>query len=323
MSSKSERKARPRIAADITELIGNTPLVSLDKLAAGLPGRVAAKLEAFNPCSSVKDRIALGMIEAAERAGKLKPGSTIIEPTSGNTGIGLAFICAVRGYRLILVMPDSMSKERRMLLNVFGAQLVLTPGAEGMKGAIDRAGELLAENPGSFMPQQFTNSANPDSHRRTTALEIWEDTQGQVDILVSGVGTGGTVTGVASVLKSLKPEFTAIAVEPEDSAVLSGGEPGAHRIQGIGAGFVPQVYRTDVVDEVVAVGNDDAGHTARRLAAEEGILAGISSGAAVSAALEVAGREENKGKLIVVVLPDSGERYLSTWLFEGLFQADS
>jgi cysteine synthase A len=319
MSGESQRLHRPRIAADITELIGNTPLVYLDRLGKGLPGRIAAKLEAFNPCSSVKDRIGFNMIDAAERAGVLKPGMTIVEPTSGNTGVGLAFVAAVRGYRLILVMPDTMSVERRKLLAVFGAELVLTPGAQGMKGAVDTARELTEGNKEYFMPQQFQNPANPEIHRKTTALEIWEDTEGQVDILVSGVGTGGTITGVSSVLKERKPGFKAYAVEPADSPVLAGGAPGPHKIQGIGAGFVPDVYQAGLVDGVLHVTNDAAGETARRLAAEEGVLAGISSGAAVAAALEVAARPESAGKLIVVILPDTGERYLSTWLFEGQY----
>lgn len=318
--SKVERRQRPKIAKDVTDLIGNTPLVYLDRLAAGLPGRIAAKVESFNPCSSVKDRIGFNMIDAAEKDGRLKPGMTIVEPTSGNTGIGLSFVAAVKGYPLVLTMPDTMSVERRKLLSVFGAQLVLTPGAEGMKGAINRARELLDDGTAQFMPQQFQNPANPDVHRRTTALEIWEDTDGAVDILVAGVGTGGTITGVSSVLRELKSGFQAFAVEPEDSPVLSGGSPGPHKIQGIGAGFVPDIYEGGVVDGIVKVSNDAAGLVARRLAAEEGLLVGISSGAAASAALELAADPANEGKLIVVVLPDTGERYLSTWLFEGQYQ---
>ncbi len=318
--SQVDRKQRPKIAGDITELIGNTPLVYLDRVGGGLPGRVAAKLESFNPCSSVKDRIGFNMIDSAERAGVLKKGMTIVEPTSGNTGIGLAFVAAVKGYALVLTMPDTMSVERRKLLSVFGAELVLTPGSEGMKGAINKARELLDDGTAQFMPQQFQNPANPEVHAKTTALEIWEDTEGKVDILVSGVGTGGTITGVSGVLKALKPSFIALAVEPEDSPVLSGGAPGPHKIQGIGAGFVPEIYRRDLVDGILKVGNDSAGEMARRLAAEEGILVGISSGAAAHAAIEVASRPESAGKLIVVVLPDTGERYLSTWLFEGQYQ---
>lgn len=306
----------PRIANDITDLVGRTPLVRLNKLTQGLEADVVAKLESFNPCSSVKDRIGVAMIDVAERADHIGPGAVIIEPTSGNTGIALAFVCAVRGYRLVLTMPDTMSVERRRLLAALGAELVLTPGAEGMRGAISKAEELARETPQSFTPQQFSNPANPDIHRRTTAEEIWQDTDGQVDMLVAGVGTGGTITGVADVLKSRKQSFRAIAVEPEGSPVLSGGKPGPHRIQGIGAGFVPDVLRTDLIDEVVTVSDDDAAATARRLAKEEGILAGISSGAAVRAALQVAGKPGNEGKLIVVILPDSGERYLSTWLFD-------
>jgi cysteine synthase A len=305
-----------RIYDDITQTIGRTPLVRLSKMAASLPGDVVGKMESFNPLSSVKDRIGVSMIEEAEKEGKLRPGMTIVEPTSGNTGVALAFVAAARGYRLILTMPDTMSRERRALLRIFGAELVLTPGAEGMNGAIRRAGEILAEETDAFMPHQFRNPANPLIHRRTTAEEIWEDTDGGVDILVAGVGTGGTITGTAEVLKERKPSVSAVAVEPEDSPVLSGGKPGPHKIQGIGAGFVPEVYRADLVDEVIAVSNERAGEYARRAAREEGILVGISGGAALAAALEVAGRPTSEGKLIVVVLPDTGERYLSTWLFE-------
>ena len=305
-----------KIANDITELIGNTPLVRLNRVAAGLEATVVAKLESFNPCSSVKDRIGVSMIEAAERDGRIAKDTLIVEPTSGNTGIALAFVCAAKGYRLILTMPDTMSSERRQLLAVFGAELVLTPGPEGMAGAIRKAEEIVASHPRAFMPQQFRNPANPMIHRETTAAEVWRDTDGQVDILVAGVGTGGTITGVAEVIKSKKPQFKAIAVEPADSSVLSGGKAGPHKIQGIGAGFVPEVLRLDLVDEIIKVGNDDAGEMARQLARQEGILAGISSGAAVWAALEVARRPENKGTLIVTVLPDTGERYLSTWLFQ-------
>ena len=306
----------PRIASDITKLVGNTPLVRLSKLGRGLGADVVAKLESSNPCSSVKDRIGVSMIEDAEKRGLIGKDTVIIEPTSGNTGIALAFVCAARGHRLILTMPDTMSLERRQLLAVFGAELVLTPGAEGMSGAIRKAEQLQAEHPNYFMPQQFRNPANPGIHRETTAEEIWADTDGEVDILVSGVGTGGTITGVSDVIKKRKPQFRAIAVEPADSPVLSGGKPGPHKIQGIGAGFVPQVLRRDLVDEIVKVTNEDAGATARRLAREEGILAGISSGAATWAAIEVAKRQENAGKLIVVILPDTGERYLTTWLFK-------
>ncbi len=305
-----------RIADDITKLIGGTPLVRLGKIGAGLDAELVAKLESFNPCGSVKDRIGLSMIEAAERDGRINDDTVIVEPTSGNTGIGLAFVCAARGYRLILTMPDTMSIERRKLLDALGAELVLTPGSEGMPGAVRKAEELAAANPAYFIPQQFANPANPAIHRETTAEEIWRDTDGRVDILVSGVGTGGTVTGVAEVLKPRKPSFQAIAVEPLDSPVLSGGKPGPHKIQGIGAGFVPEVLRMDLVDEIVQVEHEDAGGMARRLAREEGILVGISAGAAVWAALQVARRPANKGKMIVVIVPDNGERYLSTWLFE-------
>jgi cysteine synthase A len=281
---------------------------------------VVAKLESFNPLGSVKDRIGVAMIIDAEENGLVKKDTVIVEPTSGNTGIALAFVCAARGYRLILTMPDTMSLERRQLLSIFGAELVLTPGAEGMPGAVRKAERLVAENSNYFMPQQFNNPANPEIHRLTTAEEIWRDTEGKVDILVSGVGTGGTITGVAEVIKKRKPEFKAIAVEPAASPVLSGGKPGSHKIQGIGAGFIPQILRLDLVDEIIRVTNEDAGIMARRLAKEEGILAGISSGAATCAALEVAKRPENKDKLIVVVLPDTGERYLSTWLFQELYR---
>ncbi|MBM4447040.1 MAG: cysteine synthase A [Chloroflexi bacterium] len=304
------------IAKDITDLIGNTPLVRLNRITAGAKAEVAAKLEFFNPCSSVKDRIAISMITAAEETGLINKDTVIVEPTSGNTGIALAFVCASRGYRLILTMPETMSVERRHILSIFGAELVLTPGTEGMSGAIRKAEQLVAENRNYFMPQQFKNPANPEIHRQTTAEEIWRDADGRIDILVAGVGTGGTITGVAEVLKKRKPGFKTIAVEPADSPVLSGGKPGPHKIQGIGAGFIPDVLRLDLIDEIIKVTNDDAGATARRLAKEEGILAGISSGAAAWAALEVAKRPENKGKLIVVILPDTGERYISTWLFQ-------
>jgi len=310
------------IARDSTELIGNTPLVRLNRVTKGVGAEVIAKLESFNPAGSVKDRIGVAMILDAEGKGLINKETVIIEPTSGNTGIALAFVCAARGYRLILTMPDTMSVERRQLLSVFGAELVLTPGAEGMKGAIKKAEELAAENANSFIPQQFKNLANPEIHRLTTAEEIWRDTDGKVDILVAGVGTGGTIMGVAEVIKPRKPGFKAIAVEPADSPVLSGGKSGPHKIQGIGAGFVPDVLRTELIDEIIKVANEDAGIMARRLAREEGILAGISSGAATWAALEVARRTESKGKLIVVVLPDTGERYLSTWLFQDMAKQD-
>jgi len=307
------------IARDSTELIGNTPLVRLNRITQGVKAEVVAKLESFNPLGSVKDRIGVSMIVDAEEKGLINKDTVIVEPTSGNTGIALAFVCAARGYRVILTMPDTMSLERRQILSVFGAELVLTPGIEGMPAAVRRAEQLVAENPNYFMPQQFNNPANPEIHRLTTAEEIWRDTDGGVDILVSGVGTGGTITGVAEVIKKRKPEFKAIAVEPTDSPVLSGGKPGSHKIQGIGAGFIPQILKLDLVDEIIRVTNEDAGIMARRLAKEEGILAGISSGAATWAALKVAKRAENQGKLIVVVLPDTGERYLSTWLFPELY----
>jgi cysteine synthase A len=307
------------IARDSTELIGNTPLVRLNHITAGAEAEVVAKLESFNPLGSVKDRVGVSMIVTAEEKGLIKKDTVIVEPTSGNTGIALAFVCAARGYKLVLTMPDTMSLERRQLLSVLGAQLVLTPGAEGMPGAVRRAEQLVAENPNYLLLQQFKNPANPEIHRLTTAEEIWRDTEGRVDMLVAGVGTGGTITGVAEVIKKRKPEFKTIAVEPANSPVLSGGKPGPHRIQGIGAGFIPDVLKLDLVDEIIKVTNEDAGTMARRLAKEEGILAGISSGAATWAALEIARRPANAGKLIVVVLPDTGERYLSTWLFQELY----
>ena len=308
-----------KIANDVTELIGNTPLVRLNRLTAGAAATVAAKLEFFNPAHSVKDRIGAAMIDAAERDGKLKKDTVIVEPTSGNTGIALAMVAAARGYKLILTMPDTMSKERRMLLRAYGAELILTPGSEGMPGAIKRAEELVAGDPERyFLPQQFNNPANPAIHRRTTAEEIWRDTDGQVDFLVAGVGTGGTITGVGEVLKARKPSFKVIAVEPDASPVLSGGQKGPHPLQGIGAGFVPQVLNTAIYDEIIRVKGDDAFEIARRMAREEGLLVGISSGAATWAALQVANRPENKGKLIVVIIPSFGERYLSTPLFANL-----
>jgi cysteine synthase A len=313
-----ERQQRPKIADDVLGTIGNTPLVRLNRVGKDLPGKILVKLEFFNPMSSVKDRIGAAMIEAAERDGKLKPGATIVEPTSGNTGIALAFVATAKGYRVVLTMPDTMSLERRKLLKALGAELVLTPGAKGMPGAIAKAEELLSENPDWFMPQQFDNPANPEAHRRTTALEIWDDTDGAVDILISGVGTGGTITGVAGVLKERKPGLQAIAIEPKDSPVLSGGKPGPHKIQGIGAGFVPSILDRSLVDEVIQVSNEDAGATAREVGIKEGILCGISSGAAVKAALEVAARESSRDKVIVAILPSCGERYLSTWLYEDL-----
>ncbi|HOK02612.1 MAG: O-acetylserine sulfhydrylase [Spirochaetes bacterium ADurb.Bin218] len=304
-----------KIFDDITKTIGNTPLVRINKMNDS-KSVILAKIESFNPLSSVKDRLALALIEAAEKDGLIGEGTTIIEPTSGNTGIGLAFICAARGYRLILTMPDTMSIERRKLLKIFGADVVLTDGAKGMSGAIAKAEELHREIKNSFIPQQFNNPANPEIHRKTTALEIWNDTEGKVDIVVGGVGTGGTITGIGEVLKEKNPMVRIVAVEPVDSPVLSGGKPGPHKIQGIGAGFVPKIFNRAIVDEIIQVHHLDAGNTARDLAKKEGILAGISGGAAMFAALSVAAREESYGKTIVVILPDSGERYLSTWLFE-------
>ncbi len=305
-----------RIAEDITQLIGGTPLVRLRNT--GSTAKLVAKLEFFNPLSSVKDRIGLSMIEAAERDGKIKKDTILLEPTSGNTGIALAFVCAAKGYRLVLTMPETMSIERRKLLKMLGAELVLTPGEKGMPGAIAKAEELAAGNPRYLILQQFANPANPEIHRKTTAEEIWRDTDGEVDVLVAGIGTGGTITGVAEVIKARKPSFKVIAVEPADSPVLSGGQPGPHKIQGIGAGFIPEILNRDVIDEIIQVKHEDAGVEARRLAREQGILCGISSGAAMKAALEVAARPEMADKMIVVIIPSCAERYLSTWLFEDI-----
>jgi cysteine synthase len=307
-----------RIVNDVTQLVGNTPLVRIRRIVDGAVADVVAKLEFYNPAHSVKDRIGVAMIDAAERAGMIKPDTVIVEPTSGNTGIALAMVCAARGYRCLLTMPETMSRERRMLLRAYGAELVLTPGAEGMAGAIRKAEELVASDPRYVMPQQFKNPANPDIHRKTTAEEIWRDTDGKADILISGVGTGGTITGVGEVLKARKPSFQCIAIEPDASPVLSGGPKGPHPIQGIGAGFVPDILNTAIYDEVVRVKNDDAFDMARRAAREEGLLVGISSGAALWAAAQVARRPENKGKLIVTIIPSFGERYLSTPLFANL-----
>lgn len=307
-----------KIANDSTEFIGNTPLVRLNRLGEGLPGRVVGKLESFNPVSCVKERIGLSMIEAAERDGKINRDTIILEPTSGNTGIALAFVGAARGYKVTLTMPESMSEERRRILRAFGAELILTPASEGMVGAIEKAEELASQDPRYFVPQQFKNPANPEIHRTTTAEEIWRDTDGEADIVVAGVGTGGTITGVAEAIKERKPSFKAVAVEPAGSPVLSGGDPGPHKLQGIGAGFVPEVLNRDIIDEVIRVETQDAVSTARALARKEGILAGISSGAAAWAALEVARRPENDGRLIVAILPDTGERYLTTDLFSDI-----
>ncbi|HOK04193.1 MAG TPA: cysteine synthase A [Victivallales bacterium] len=300
----------------ITEAVGRTPMVRLNRITEGLKANIYGKMESMNPLGSVKDRIGVAMINAAEKKGLLKPGATIIEPTSGNTGIALAFVAAARGYKLILTMPDTMSLERRKLLQILGAELVLTPGEKGMKGAVEKAEEIHSKIPGSFMPQQFKNPANPEIHRKTTALEIWEDLNGKVDILVAGVGTGGTITGISEIIKKKKKDFKAIAVEPIDSPVLSGGQPGPHKIQGIGAGFIPDILKKDLLDEIIQVRHTDAGETSRKLARLEGILCGISAGANVWAAMQVAARPENEGKNIVTIICDTGERYLSTWLFE-------
>ena len=310
------------IARDITQVIGNTPLVRLNRMVYGLQAEIVVKMETFNPAHSVKDRIGASMIDAAEKDGLIRQDTIILEPTSGNTGIALAMVCAARGYRCVLTMPDTMSTERRMLLRAYGAELVLTPGSQGMPGAIQKAEEMAASDPRYFIPQQFKNPANPEIHRRTTAEEIWRDTDGKVDILVGGVGTGGTITGVGEVIKARKPSFQVVAVEPEASPVLSGGQKGPHKIQGIGAGFVPEVLNTRIYDEIIRVTNDDAMDTARRMAREEGLLVGISAGAAVWASLKVASQSENKDKLIVVIVPDFGERYLSTALFADLVVAE-
>jgi cysteine synthase A len=305
-----------RIAKDIVELVGNTPLVKLNRVVENAKATVVAKLESFNPGGSVKDRIAVSMIESAEREGKINKNTIILEPTSGNTGIALAWVCAVKGYRCVLVMPETMSIERRRLLKALGAELILTPGEKGMRGSIEEVERLASSNPNYFVPQQFRNPANPEIHRKTTAEEIWRDTGGAVDILIAGVGTGGTLTGVAEVIKARKPSFKTIAVEPADSPVLSGGKPGPHKIQGIGAGFIPEVLNKDIIDEIICVSNEDAINTSRRLAKEEGLIVGISSGAAAYAAIQVAKRAENTDKLIVVILPDTGERYLSSGIYE-------
>lgn len=313
---ETDKKERPRVAGDITELIGNTPMVRLGRIAKGLPGNIIAKLEFFNPLSSIKDRIGLSMIASAEADGRLKPGMTIVEPTSGNTGIGLAFVAAVKGYKVIITMPDTMSIERQKILRALGAEVVLTPGELGMKGALNKAQEIVKTRKDCFMPQQFTNPANPRIHEETTALEIWHDTKGKVDMVVAGAGTGGTITGIARAIKAFKPAFRAILVEPAESPVISGERPGPHSIQGIGAGFIPDVLDMRLIDEVITVSSEDAKEATMKLAREEGILAGISSGAALSAAIQVAKRGENRGKTIVVIFPDTGERYVSTWLFE-------